>query len=541
MPRFLLSAILVLSAITLNAQFVETMEVRITNVDVVVTDKDGKPVTGLTRDDFEVRENGRPQTITNFYEVTGAIFAGDEEDPAAPPPHVRQRRIVVFIDNYSINPRRRNEVFEAIYRSLDELVREGDQVMLAVWNRRLEVMRPLTSSRDDIRHALHEASKRGGGSSYLAAEKEHIVTNARDLRAFAKANPRLMRMQEAYRDATTSAASYAEILYGVQRSLLAGVERMISTLAGLDGKKVLLYVGGNLEENPGLESFQEVDSVFIPEGVVTGTARSREQRQMTPYLESLGKRANADGITMYMIDTGDRSGRMKDSSQVDIGDSEAQFTGLTTTLQSMNTLAALTGGTVLSGTRNFKASLDMITRDLASFYSLGYRSDATGSNARNIAVRVKRPNVRVRARRSYTPKSADDEMRERVLANAFHPVRNELAISVEAGKAEPDANGVRVPLKITFPSDMTLLPEGDQLVGEFGVYIVVADPNGDTSAVGRDVQKIRIPANVAASVREKPFVYTGSIVVRKGEQSISVGIRDQISGRSGFAKTTVVN
>ena len=50
----------------------ETIEVRVANVDVVVTDRTGHPVHGLTKDDFEILENGKPQTITNFYEVGSA-------------------------------------------------------------------------------------------------------------------------------------------------------------------------------------------------------------------------------------------------------------------------------------------------------------------------------------------------------------------------------------------------------------------------------------------------------------------------------------
>jgi hypothetical protein len=45
-----------LLAALLIAQISETIEVRVTNIDVVVTDKSGKRVTGLTRDDFEVFE-----------------------------------------------------------------------------------------------------------------------------------------------------------------------------------------------------------------------------------------------------------------------------------------------------------------------------------------------------------------------------------------------------------------------------------------------------------------------------------------------------
>ena len=50
----------------------ETIEVSIVDFDVIVTDKNGARVHGLTRDDFEVFEDKKPQTITNFAAYEGA-------------------------------------------------------------------------------------------------------------------------------------------------------------------------------------------------------------------------------------------------------------------------------------------------------------------------------------------------------------------------------------------------------------------------------------------------------------------------------------
>ena len=46
--------------------FGESVEVNIVNVEVFVADKDGKPVSGLRRGDFELREDGKAMSITNF-------------------------------------------------------------------------------------------------------------------------------------------------------------------------------------------------------------------------------------------------------------------------------------------------------------------------------------------------------------------------------------------------------------------------------------------------------------------------------------------
>src|SRR5687768_82266 len=91
------------------AQITETIEVRITNIEVIATDSSGKPVHDLTREDFELFEDGKRQPITNFYEVRSSAVAAE---PVAAVPdsgsvvqaEQRQRKIIVFIDNVTLGP-----------------------------------------------------------------------------------------------------------------------------------------------------------------------------------------------------------------------------------------------------------------------------------------------------------------------------------------------------------------------------------------------------------------------------------------------------
>jgi hypothetical protein len=82
------AALLVLVATSARAeQLTEKIEVSVVNVDVTVTDRNGQPVRGLTRDHFDVFEDGVRQTITNFYVVEpsqGERF---------------RRKVLVLIDN----------------------------------------------------------------------------------------------------------------------------------------------------------------------------------------------------------------------------------------------------------------------------------------------------------------------------------------------------------------------------------------------------------------------------------------------------------
>ncbi|HUL73619.1 MAG TPA: VWA domain-containing protein, partial [Vicinamibacterales bacterium] len=81
-------------------------------VDVVVTDKDDKPITDLRKEDFTVEEHGRPQTIEDFQFVSvpvAARSARSNEPPRPPadvasnaPPSIQSRLFVLVIDDLHI-------------------------------------------------------------------------------------------------------------------------------------------------------------------------------------------------------------------------------------------------------------------------------------------------------------------------------------------------------------------------------------------------------------------------------------------------------
>ena len=57
--------------------FVDTVEVRVVNVDVIVVDADGARVTGLERGDFELLVDGRPVELSNFAAYDRSLLGSD--------------------------------------------------------------------------------------------------------------------------------------------------------------------------------------------------------------------------------------------------------------------------------------------------------------------------------------------------------------------------------------------------------------------------------------------------------------------------------
>src|SRR5213079_2474170 len=143
-PAFILW--LVAAAAGAQQTLVETIEVRVANVDVVVRDHAGNPVADLTKDDFELYDDGVRQTLTNFYEVRRSDAAAPEAGSDVPL-EVRQRRVVVFIDAASLTPSRKKAMLESVQRFIDKGMRPEDQCMLVSWRMATEVVTPFTNDK----------------------------------------------------------------------------------------------------------------------------------------------------------------------------------------------------------------------------------------------------------------------------------------------------------------------------------------------------------------------------------------------------------
>ena len=127
-----------------SPQGVIRITVNLVQVDAVVTDSKGRKVTNLRPEDFEVLEDGRPQTITNFSYISVAAPAG-REAPAQPPvvprgvpsvPPVRlrpeqvRRTIAIVVDDVRLSPESTVYARKALKKFVEEDVQSGDLVAI---------------------------------------------------------------------------------------------------------------------------------------------------------------------------------------------------------------------------------------------------------------------------------------------------------------------------------------------------------------------------------------------------------------------------
>lgn len=527
----------------------ETVDVRVINVDVVVTDRKGNLVRGLGIDDFQVFENGRPVKLTNFYEVEAdpvpappvqtTALPGTPAPTATPTPEPvpdnMKRRIVFFIDNLSMHPFNRNRVFESMKTFARETLRPGDEAMIATWNRSMKVRVPFTSDARHIEQTLDVIAGESAFGVHNMSERRQTESQIREARTHA--------------EAVIAARSYAQSVEHDLRQSVSQLNALMSTLAGVEGKKILVLTSEGFPMQPGREMFAYIDDVARDKSATWGRFGSSLIEGMsfnsTNVIQTVARTANANGITLYTLHAGglvaSNEGSAENARPMSFTTQQAALSNST---DSLHLLASMTGGLATTSTNNFKGAFDQIQRDLSGYYSLGYRSGTERvDRQRTLEVKMKNRNYIARSRRSFVEKSIPTEMNDRVVANLFYDSRaNDMKILFTTRQPVAVGDGLyKVPVDIRVPMDnITLFPQGEIYVGGFSIYVVVSNKDGDMSDVTTQNHQIRVPAAEIGDTAGKFYVYTVDLVMERGRNRISIGVLDEVSKLTGFERQEVL-
>lgn len=524
-------------------KLVESVDVHVINIDVVVTDKKGNRVTGLKKDDFELYENGLLKPLSNFYEVTAEPKAATATTAPAPAattareeiPDNQKRRIIFYIDNLSLAPFNRNRVFEQMKKFAATAMRPGDEAMIATFNRSMKIRVQFTRDPKLVASTLDTIS--GESALGVSANSERRDTLGR------------IRDAKSYDEALGIARSYAESVHHDLRQSVESLNGLMTTLAGVEGKKILVLTSEGFQIQPGREAFYAVDDAAHTNGW-QGTSSMLEGLAFdaSPLIQSIAKTANANGITMYTIHAAGLAAATEGALAENNQPQSFAITqaAQTNTTESMQLMAEMTGGVASINTNNFARAFDTIEKDLDSYYSLGYRAGTERvDRQRSIDVRLKKgvcPGCRVRNRQTFVEKSTYAEMNDRVVANLLYKTKsNDLKIVVTCGQPAPQEDLFRVPVEIRIPLDsLTFLPQGEQYVAGFSVYVAVANKEGDMSDVARKQSTINVPSKEFEKAKGKYYTYTVDLLMEPGINRVSVGVADDVSNVMGFDRQQVI-
>jgi len=403
-------------------------------IDAVVTDRDGKPVTNLTRDDFDVTVAGKHQTLEQ------AVYIRTQDQPqvlaavrAAAMPRGRNagaeprseslasrtlrttgaapdnvaRTIALVVDDLGLSFRSVYDVRRTIHKYIDTQIEPGDLVAIIRTASGVGALSQFTADK----RLLHAAADR----LQWDFRSRHGVAAFADVGANVPKGLELDDLDDLH-DSISSVGSMAAVEY---------VARGVSLLPG---RKCIVY-------------FSEAFASFFDDRMGSGDSRTSGSERIWKAMVRMLSRVNAAGVVIYTIDArglvtggmnaednpvtrdwgfaggggdgtsggapaiGSGAGFLERSSARIRTSSNDRLANLLDSQDSLKFIADQTGGLAIENTNDLNLGLKRILDDQRGYYLLGYTaprgSPHTGWDQNRVKVRVKRPGLQVRARQGF--------------------------------------------------------------------------------------------------------------------------------------------
>jgi VWFA-related protein len=395
-------------------------------VDAVVLDRDGEPVVGLTRNDFTVLEDGRPQQIREFQSVELPAFVPSSAEglrrgaaaDAAPPPvstnsavatRLAGRAFVLVFDDVSMTREQGAEARKAIARFVNTSVTPEDTVSLVtttggglfhartaedrarllalldgvdgkyIYDTSGERMTDYEAMRIHIyQDTIVSARVRRRYEYYRVAGLEPVTTpNARDDMPKIGETRGDVGVIEPYLE-SRAAAVYSDAV-GRNRRTMEVLKRALDALGTTRGRKAVVLVSKGFIHDQETRGFRDV------------TEAARRANVAIYFVDARGLLATTSNFTAA------------EGSPTDARDIGATFADIALDAEGAVSIAESTGGFAIRNTNDLGSGLVRVSRESRSYYLIGYvpTTDRADGKFRRIEVKVKRPGVRVRARRGY--------------------------------------------------------------------------------------------------------------------------------------------
>ena len=415
-------------------------------VDVVVT-KGEEPVAALHKQDFEVIEDGKPQTIDFFEEHKAKTLPPGALQPLPPmPPNVytnvppapeSDAVNVLLLD--SLNTEKQDQVF-VHQQILDFLktMQPGTRAAIFTLGSKLRFVQGFTTDSSALTAALND--KKNG----FFAEKDYPYRSRSDQADDQQEVATKMMMLGGHPDPGIQAlreaqAEFADFQYG-QRTMmtLEALDYLARYLAGVPGRKNLIWFASSYPVIifPSSAQSQTMSNVRVYASAVKKTADLLTVSKVAVYP------INAQGM---MVEHGMEADSAGPGRMGGIGAYSREATERADTINAMEQLAADTGGKAIYNTNDLNAAMQRAINDGSHYYTLGYSptNKKMDGKYRRIEVKLNEGRYKLAYRRGY---NADD---------------------TTAATAETEADPLRPLLKFGLPSATQLL---------YGVRVVPASP-----------------------------------------------------------------
>jgi VWFA-related protein len=345
-------------------------------VDAVVTDKDGNPVTDLRPEELEISEDGKPQKITNLSYIALDIAGGfkksvvkpaDKNTPPAPPVHLRpdqvQRTMALVVDDLGLSFESAVFTRRALRKFVDEQMQPNDLVAIIRTGSGIGALQQFTSDKRQLYAAVERVRwnpmGRGGISTFSPITKDPVLTTGTSVGSGADATSTDPARIDAAKEGNVD--QFRDDIFAV--GTLGAINYIVKGLRELPGRKSIVLIS---------DGFQ-IHSRTNPAGSERIVTALRRLTDLASRASVVIYTMDARGLETLGFTAADDTGGMKPGeAQKFLSDRRTDFFE---SQGGMDYLARETGGFAIRNTNDLNGGIRRIIEDQRGYYLIGYRPD----------------------------------------------------------------------------------------------------------------------------------------------------------------------
>ena len=418
-PETAVNAPAATEVLTKDAPATFTSRVNLVPITVVVRDDKGRAIGNLTKEDFRVLDNGKPQVISRFtvekpgttpvvMEPQAAEPGEPAPPPGAPPPVIATRFVAYLFDDVHLKWEDLVRVREAAARFLASSLQPSDRA--AIYTTSGQTMLEFTSDQDQLQATLLRLQPRpvtGAGASgmdcpnisyymadLLVNRQDQMAIQAARGETIACANLNMQTTSMAVVDSMWQSSAQQALQYGDHETRLAldVLSRVVRRLSAMPGQRSIVLTSPGFITPMYYQELGEVINRAIRANVIIGSLDARGL--WTPPGFSAADTTPAGGPNVIGIKTGFASDEAL--AQEDV----------------LSTLAAGTGGTFIHNNNDLAGGLRQLAASPEFIYVLGFSPSNLKSDGKfhSLKVTLLAPKgLNLQARKGYyAPKHMTD-------------------------------------------------------------------------------------------------------------------------------------
>ena len=524
-----LAALLIQPVLPQRATFSTTTNIVVVNVTVL--DRDGKPVENLTKNDFQLFEDGKQQQLqsVDFQRLTNRTLPPVTANAEAAPPtepkgynpeaeraaqhsnlatkYQDRRLVVILFDFSSMQPAEQIRAKQAAVKFITTQMTASDTVAIQVFGTELRTVQDFTSDRDLLLAAINKFHI---GESSENADTADTGADAQD------------QSGQFVADETEFNIFNADVK-------LAGLQDAARQLGQYPEKKALIYISSGIQKN-GVDNQSQLAATVntaVRANVAFYPIDARGLSAVVPGGDAT--QTGAAGNSLYN-GAGQRSVKENFNNQQ----------------ETLATLAIDTGGKSLLDSNDLTLGMRQVQEDFTSYYVLSYVSSNPAQDGRYRRIQVKlNPSVGVaKAKLEYrqgyfaptTFAHLGESGKEAQLQQALlsdNPV-TDLPVAAEVDYFRLEKSKYFVPISVKIPgSALAFKSKGSRAATELDFIAEVFDARGRTAATVRDTIPLKVNGAVAGEVGRKSIQYDTGVTLTPGTYKLRFVARENGEGKVG--------